>query len=221
MMPLFCSAPRGLIGLRKSCGLSGIALTVLINWIATSRYDLTAEEVAEVYKLRWSIESFFGWWKQHLTMYHLIARTQYGLMVQLMSGLIPICCLRCTATKSTSKQSVSNESGSCASQSKETAQLNQHTTSKKQRQRFGQFASAKTNRTQISKKLGTAHWIEKGVSVNFTVHHGKQKNSLDPSYYSWLQFCITRHLQTANSMRTPNNPSDAAHRCENNQGGLI
>jgi hypothetical protein len=57
-------------------------------WIATSRHDLTAEEVAQVYKLRWNIETFFGWWKRHLGVYHLIARSQYGLMVQLLGGLI-------------------------------------------------------------------------------------------------------------------------------------
>ena len=57
-------------------------------WVATNRYDLTAEEVAEVYKLRWSIETFFGWWKRHLKVYHLIARSKYGLMVQLLGGLI-------------------------------------------------------------------------------------------------------------------------------------
>lgn len=57
-------------------------------WIATNRYDLTAEEVAEVYKLRWNIETFFGWWKRHLKVYHLIARSKYGLMVQLLGGLI-------------------------------------------------------------------------------------------------------------------------------------
>lgn len=57
-------------------------------WIATNRHDLTAEEVAQVYKLRWNIETFFGWWKRHLKVYHLIARSQYGLMVQLLGGLI-------------------------------------------------------------------------------------------------------------------------------------
>lgn len=57
-------------------------------WIATNRHDLTAEEIAEVYKLRWNIETFFGWWKRHLKVYHLIARSKYGLMVQLLGGLI-------------------------------------------------------------------------------------------------------------------------------------
>lgn len=57
-------------------------------WIATNRYDLTAEEITQVYKLRWNIETFFGWWKRHLGVYHLIARSEYGLMVQLLGGLI-------------------------------------------------------------------------------------------------------------------------------------
>jgi hypothetical protein len=57
-------------------------------WVATSRQDLTAEQVAQAYKLRWNIESFFGWWKRHLKVYHLIARSKYGLMVQLLGGLI-------------------------------------------------------------------------------------------------------------------------------------
>jgi hypothetical protein len=57
-------------------------------WVATNRHDLTAEDVAQIYKLRWSIESFFGWWKRHLKVYHLIARSRYGLMVQLLAGLI-------------------------------------------------------------------------------------------------------------------------------------
>lgn len=57
-------------------------------WIATNRFDLTAEEVAQVYKLRWNIETFFGWWKRHLKVYHLIARSEHGLMVQILAGLI-------------------------------------------------------------------------------------------------------------------------------------
>jgi hypothetical protein len=57
-------------------------------WVATDRFDLSAEEVALVYKLRWNIETFFGWWKRHLKVYHLIARSEHGLMVQIFAGLI-------------------------------------------------------------------------------------------------------------------------------------
>ncbi len=57
-------------------------------WIATDRFDLTAEDIALAYKLRWDIEKFFAWWKRHLHVYHLIARSQYGLMVQILGGLI-------------------------------------------------------------------------------------------------------------------------------------
>jgi hypothetical protein len=56
--------------------------------IATNRFDLTAQQIADIYLLRWSVEIFFGWWKRHLLVYHLIARSQYGLSVQLLAGLI-------------------------------------------------------------------------------------------------------------------------------------
>ncbi len=57
-------------------------------WVATDRFDLSAEQVALIYKLRWDIESFFAWWKRHLNVYHLFARSENGLMVQILSGLI-------------------------------------------------------------------------------------------------------------------------------------
>ena len=57
-------------------------------YIATDRFDITAEQVAEIYKLRWNIESFFKWWKKHLKVYHLIARSEYGVMTQVLGGLI-------------------------------------------------------------------------------------------------------------------------------------
>jgi hypothetical protein len=57
-------------------------------WVATNRYDLAAEQIALIYKLRWDIEKFFAWWKRHLKVYHLIARSEYGLMVQILAGLI-------------------------------------------------------------------------------------------------------------------------------------
>ena len=57
-------------------------------WVATNCFDLAAEDLALIYKLRWEIENFFGWWKQHLQVYHLIARSEYGFMVQILAGLI-------------------------------------------------------------------------------------------------------------------------------------
>lgn len=57
-------------------------------WVATNRRDLTAEQIAQAYKLRWDIENFFGWWKRHLKVYHLISRSFHGMMVQILAGLI-------------------------------------------------------------------------------------------------------------------------------------
>jgi hypothetical protein len=57
-------------------------------WVATDRFDLSSEQIALIYKLRWTIESFFGWWKRHLKVYHLIARSPHGLLMQILSGLI-------------------------------------------------------------------------------------------------------------------------------------
>ena len=73
---------------QKPVRLVGYHIDGVDYWIATDRRDLTAEQIAEVYKLRWNIENFFSWWKRHLRVYHLIARSQYGLMVQILSGLI-------------------------------------------------------------------------------------------------------------------------------------
>ena len=57
-------------------------------WLATNRFDLPATDIALIYKLCWEIEKFFGWWKQLLNVYPLIARSSYGFMVQVLGGLI-------------------------------------------------------------------------------------------------------------------------------------
>lgn len=73
---------------QKSVRLVGYQVAGVDYWVATDRKDLSAEQIAEVYKLRWNIENFFAWWKRHLKVYHLIARSRYGLMVQILGGLI-------------------------------------------------------------------------------------------------------------------------------------
>jgi hypothetical protein len=72
----------------KPLRLVGYKIAGKTYWIATNRFDLSADQIATVYKLRWEIEKFFAWWKRHLRVYHLIARSRYGLMVQILSGLI-------------------------------------------------------------------------------------------------------------------------------------
>lgn len=79
---------KGTSQTKKELRVVGYRVDGTDYWIATSRYDLSAEDIAQVYKLRWNIETFFGWWKRHLKVYHLIARSPYGLMVQILGGLI-------------------------------------------------------------------------------------------------------------------------------------
>ena len=59
-----------------------------VYWIATSRKDLSAKQIAFIYSLRWEIECLFSWWKRHLKVYHLISRNPHGTLLQLLAGLI-------------------------------------------------------------------------------------------------------------------------------------
>jgi len=79
---------KGINRTEEEVRLIGYRVAGVDYWVATDRHDLTAEQIALAYKLRWNIEIFFGWWKRHLKVYHLISRSQYGLMVQILAGLI-------------------------------------------------------------------------------------------------------------------------------------
>ena len=70
---------------QKPLRLVGYTVDGIKYSVATSRFDLCAEDIALIYKLRWEIEKFFAWWKRHLRVYHLIARSKHGLMVQILS----------------------------------------------------------------------------------------------------------------------------------------
>jgi hypothetical protein len=82
-----------ILGDSQNCTRTPVRLVVFrvgrkFYTIATNRFDLTAEQIAKIYRLRWAIEVFFGWWKRFMKVYHLISRTRNGLAVQLLSGLI-------------------------------------------------------------------------------------------------------------------------------------
>ena len=59
-----------------------------LYWVITDRTDLTAEQIAAIFALRWEIEQFFHWWKSYMKVYWLIARSKHGMLLQLLSGLI-------------------------------------------------------------------------------------------------------------------------------------
>ena len=73
---------------KKELRVVGYKINGTKFWVATDRFDLSADKIALIYKLRWDIEIFFGWWKRHLKVYHLIARSKEGLHIQILSGLI-------------------------------------------------------------------------------------------------------------------------------------
>ena len=79
---------KGINQTEKEVRVVGYRIGSTNYWVATDRFDLSAEQIAAVFKLRWDIESFFSWWKRHLKVYHIIARSKYGLMVQMLAGLI-------------------------------------------------------------------------------------------------------------------------------------
>jgi hypothetical protein len=73
---------------QKDVRVIGYKVGTKVYWVATDRLDLSAEQIANIYHLRWKIEIFFGWWKRHFNVYHLLSRSWHGLMIQLLAGLI-------------------------------------------------------------------------------------------------------------------------------------
>lgn len=57
-------------------------------WILTNIFDLSACEIAQVYRRRWDIEVFFRFIKQELNCKHFLAHNQNGLMVYIYMILI-------------------------------------------------------------------------------------------------------------------------------------
>jgi hypothetical protein len=56
--------------------------------VITTRYDLSAEEVANIYRHRWLIELFFKWMKQHLRLVKLFSYRPQAVWNQMFMALI-------------------------------------------------------------------------------------------------------------------------------------
>ncbi len=62
--------------------------------IVTNRFDLSAEEIADIYRLRWTIETFFKWIKQHLKIKKFFGTSFNAVLIQIYSALILFCLLK-------------------------------------------------------------------------------------------------------------------------------
>ena len=59
--------------------------------LITNRFDLSADEIAELYKSRWAIELFFKWMKQHLNIKKFYAQSEQGVHNQVYIAMIVYC----------------------------------------------------------------------------------------------------------------------------------
>lgn len=62
--------------------------------IVTNRFDLSAEEIADIYRLRWTIETFFKWIKQHLKIKKFFGTSFNAILIQIYSALVLFCLLK-------------------------------------------------------------------------------------------------------------------------------
>lgn len=61
--------------------------------IVTNDFDMSAEEIGELYRYRWQIEIFFKWLKQNLHVKHLYGRSQQAVENQIYIALVTYCLL--------------------------------------------------------------------------------------------------------------------------------
>lgn len=59
--------------------------------LITNRFDLSAEEISEMYKSRWAIELFFKWIKQHLSIKKFYGQSEQAIYNQVFIALIVFC----------------------------------------------------------------------------------------------------------------------------------
>lgn len=57
----------------------------------SNSFDITAEEIAQLYKYRWKVELFFKWIKQHLKVKSFWGTTQNAVKIQVYSAIISYC----------------------------------------------------------------------------------------------------------------------------------
>ena len=61
--------------------------------ILTNDFDLSAEELGDIYRYRWQIELFFKWLKQHAQIKHFYGTSETAVINQLLLALMVYCTL--------------------------------------------------------------------------------------------------------------------------------
>jgi IS4 transposase len=59
--------------------------------LITNRFDLSADEISNIYRSRWAIELFFKWIKQHVEIKHFYGMSETALQNQIYIALITYC----------------------------------------------------------------------------------------------------------------------------------
>ena len=65
----------------------------------TNNMDLPAEDIAELYKNRWSVELFFKWLKQHLHIKEFYGTSENAVNIQIYSAIITYCLVAIVASE--------------------------------------------------------------------------------------------------------------------------
>ncbi len=59
--------------------------------LITNRFDLSADEISDIYRSRWAIELFFKWLKQHVEIKHFYGMSETAVHNQIFLALIAYC----------------------------------------------------------------------------------------------------------------------------------
>lgn len=59
--------------------------------LITNQFDLSADEISEMYRLLWAVELFFKWIKQHLSIKKFYGQSEWAIQNQLFIALIVFC----------------------------------------------------------------------------------------------------------------------------------
>lgn len=74
--------------------------------LITNRFDLSAEEISDMYKSRWAIELFFKWIKQHLNIKKFYGQSERAIQNQVFIALIVYCLTVLTQIETNSKRKI-------------------------------------------------------------------------------------------------------------------